>query len=413
MAINFGDILGGLGAAYGGRAQEYAQGIRQREQGLTEQRRAELEARQRAMYEDANTALQFLTESPDDPLITNQMRADNIIQLAEDGLDALSNYSDADPSVYLQVLDLAQQVRDGTDPTAARNLSMILAPAASIYRQRFAPQQQDETVVINGKLVNKRTGEVVFESPAAESMDEFSPGITRFRNGVAIQYGRQGSMRVVDEQGRVVTGPDAEAAIQRGQTSGITEAGQIAAEQVQGRGASERAQGIINNAVDAIGEFPVLMNAIGLLDEVNTGGLSAASIKAKSLFGIESGDEGELSYLLSTNVLQRLRPIFGAAFTASEGERLTAISASIGRSPETNRRLLGEALRIARSAAERGLYRAQDAGDDATVRELENALNELYQFEGGASTMPSGAPTPDNANPDLFNRADAIVGGVQ
>lgn len=174
MAINFGDILGGLGAAYGGRAQEYAQGIRQREQGLTEQRRVELEARQRAMYQDADTALQFLTESPDDPLITNQMRADNIIRLAEDGLDALSNYSDADPSVYLQVLDLAQQVRDGTDPTAARNLSMILAPAASIYRQRFAPQQEQERgVVVGGNLVGQNTGRLMYQGeeqqPAAQS----------------------------------------------------------------------------------------------------------------------------------------------------------------------------------------------------------------------------------------------------
>lgn len=408
MAINFGDILGGLGAAYGGRAQEYAQGIRQREQGLTEQRRVELEARQRAMYEDANTALQFLAN----PELTYEQRADNIIQLAEDRLDALSNYPDADPSDTLQVLDLAQQLRDGTDPTAARNLSMILAPAASIYRQRFAPQQQDETVVINGKLVNKRTGEVVFESPAAESMDEFSPGITRFRNGVAIQYGRQGSMRVVDEQGRVVTGPDAEAAIQRGQTSGITEAGQIAAEQVQGRGASERAQSIINTGVDAIAQIPTLTNAIGLLDEIKTGGLASASIRAKSLFGIESGDEGELSYLLSTNVLQQLRPIFGAAFTAAEGERLTSISASIGRSPETNRRLLGEALRIARTAAEKALDRADEAGDASTVREIQNALRQLEEFESGAvSTTQGGAPTTDNANPDLINRADAIVRG--
>ena len=411
MAINFGDILGGLGAAYGGRAQEYAQGIRQREQGLTEQRRVELEARQRAMYEDANTALQFLAN----PELTYEQRADNIIQLAEDRLDALSNYPDADPSDTLQVLELARQVRDGTDPNAVRSLSQILVPAASIYRQRFAPQQEQERgVVIDGNLIGQTTGRVMYEGqPQAAATEEYSPGITRFRNGVAVQYGRQGGVRVVDEQGQVVVGPNAEAAIQRGQASGISEAGQIAAEQVQGRGSSERAQGIINNAVDAIGQFPVLMNAIGLLDEVDTGGLAAASIKAKSLFGIESGDEGELSYLLSTNVLQQLRPIFGAAFTASEGERLTAISASIGRSPETNRRLLAEALRIARSAAERGLYRAQDAGDDATVRELENALNELYQFEGGATTMLSGAPTPDNANSDLFNRADAIVGGVQ
>jgi hypothetical protein len=407
MAINFGDVLGGLGAAYGGRAQEYAQGIQQREQGLTDRKRAELEARQRAMYEDANTAFGFLSN----PELTYEQRAENIIRLSEDRLDALSNYPDADPSDTMQVLDLATQMRDGTDPTAVNRLSQILLPAYSIYKQRYAPQQEQERgVVIDGNLVGQTTGNVMYQGqPQAAAMEEYSPGITRFRNGVAVQYGRQGGVRVVNEQGQVVVGPNAEAAIQRGQASGISEAGQIAAEQVQGRGSSERAQGIINNAVDAIGQFPVLMNAIGLLDEVKTGGFAAAAIKAKSLFGIESGDEGELSYLLSTNVLQQLRPIFGAAFTAAEGERLTSISAAIGRSPETNRRLLGEALRIARTAAERGLYRAQDANDDATVLELQNSLNELYQFEGGASTTQGGAA--DMGDPDLFNRADAIVSG--
>jgi hypothetical protein len=138
MAINFGDILGGLGAAYGGTAQQYAQGIQQREQGLTERKRAELEARQRAMYEDANTAFGFLSN----PELNYEQRADNIIRLAEDRLDALSNYPDADPSDTLQVLDLAIQMRDGTDPTAVTRLAKILAPAYQIYKQRYAPQQE-------------------------------------------------------------------------------------------------------------------------------------------------------------------------------------------------------------------------------------------------------------------------------
>jgi len=158
MAINFGDILGGLGAAYGGRAQEYAQGIQQREQGLTERKRAELEARQRAMYEDANTAFGFLSN----PELTYEQRAENIIRLSEDRLDALSNYPDADPSDTMQVLDLATQMRDGTDPTAVNRLSQILLPAYSIYKQRYAPQQ------------------------AAPEEYTLSPGETRFRGGQQI-----------------------------------------------------------------------------------------------------------------------------------------------------------------------------------------------------------------------------------
>jgi hypothetical protein len=409
MAINFGDILGGLGAAYGGRAQEYAQGIQQREQGLTERKRAELEARQRALYEDANTAFGFLSN----PELNYEQRADNIIRLAEDRLDALSNYADTEDEQLetMQVLELANQMKDGTDPTAVTRLAQILTPAYSIYQQRYAPQQEQERgVVVDGNVVNPMTGDVIYAAPpAGETVFEASPGLTRYRNGVAVQYSRDGKRRVLDDLGNVVTGEAARSAIQSGIESGVVEAGQIAAEQVQGRGLSERAQAIINTGVDAAAQIPVLTNAIGLLDEVKTGGFSAANIKLKSLLGVEAGNEGELSYLLSTNVLQQLKPIFGSAFTASEGERLTSISASIGRSPETNKRLLGEALRIARTAAEKALDRADEAGDASTVREIQNALRQLEEFEGGASTMQGGAP--NMANPDLFNRADAIISG--
>jgi len=141
------------------------------------------------------------------------------------------------------------------------------------------------------------------------------------------------------------------------------------------------------------------------LGDVKTGGFEAAATRASSLFGVESGDEGELSNLLATSVLQQLRPIFGAAFTAAEGERLERISASIGRSTETNMRLLNEALQIARTAAEKALDRAQEAGDFSTVREIETALRELDQFDM-TSTTPNDTGSP---NPDLINRADEIV----
>jgi len=172
MAITIGDMLGGIGAAFGGTGQQYAQGLRQREQGITEQKRAELQARQQAMYQDADTALKFLAN----PELTYEQRADNIIRLAEDRLDALSTYPDADPSDTLQVLELARQVRDGTDPFAVRKLSQILVPAASIYRQRFAPEQE-RGVVVNGNVVNPSTGEIIYKSPV-DSQETENFGLT-------------------------------------------------------------------------------------------------------------------------------------------------------------------------------------------------------------------------------------------
>jgi len=406
MAITIGDMLGGIGAAFGGTGQQYAQGLRQREQGITEQKRAELQARQQAMYQDANAALMLFSDP--DPRLTNEQRLDNVIRLADDRLELLQTFPDADPSDTMRIRDLALAARQG-DPLAYNNLSMELARATAVgYASGILQRPEEltpEGVVVGGNLVDKRTGNIIYQAPAADQGFESSPGITRYRNGVAVQYSRTGQRQVIDELGNIVTGEAARDAIQRGVESGVTEQGDIAAATAGGRAMSERAQAIITAGVEALPQFRTLTTAIGLLGDVKTGGFEAAATRARSLFGVESGDEGELSKLLATSVLQQLRPIFGAAFTAAEGERLERISASIGRSTETNMRLLNEALQIARTAAEKALDRAQEAGDFSTVREIETALRELDQFDM-TSTTPSDTGSP---NPDLINRADEIV----
>lgn len=398
MAITIGDMLGGIGAAFGGTAQQYAQGLRQREQGITEQKRAELQARQQAMYQDAGAAFQLLQQGD----------LDGIISLADDRLELLQTFPDADPSDTMRIRDLAIAARQG-DPIATRNLATELTSATSAGYATGILQRPEELtpegVVVGGNLVDKRTGNIIYQAPVADEGFESSPGITRYRNGVAVQYSRTGQRQVIDELGNIVTGEAARDAIQRGVESGVTEQGNIAAATAGGRAMSERAQAIITAGVDALPQFRTLTTAIGLLGNVKSGGYEAAATRARSLFGVESGDEGELSNLLATSVLQQLRPIFGAAFTAAEGERLERISASIGRSTETNMRLLGEALQIARTAAEKALDRAQEAGDFSTVREIETALRELDQFDM-TSTAPSNTGSP---NPDLINRADEIV----
>lgn len=406
MAEDIGLLLRGLGAAFSNQVPEFRQQMEmerenqyiqsQREQQAQMQRAEMMQARQRAMYQDAESALKLLAAGD----------LDGVVQLGRERIELLKNF-DADPSDTVRITQLAQLARAG-DRGAYQSLQRELLGAVQrgMSMGYITPPEQERGVVVNGNVVDPITGRVIYESPAsALPSDEFSPGITRYRNGVAVQYSRQGNVRVVDEQGKQVTGAEAQDAIRRGQESGITEAGQVAASQAQSRGATERAQGIINAGVDAIAQFPTLTNAISLLDEVKTGGISGASIRARSLFGIESGDEGELSYLLATNVLQQLRPIFGAAFTASEGERLTRISASIGRNPDTNMRLLREALRISRTAAEKALDRAQEAGDSATAREIERALTQLDEFES-SGVNPA---TPSSVNSDLINRADAII----
>ena len=182
MAITIGDMLGGIGAAFGGTTQQYAQGLRQREQGITEQKRAELQARQQAMYQDAGAAFQLLQKGD----------LDGIISLADDRLELLQTFPDADPSDTMRIRDNAIAARQG-DPIALRELATELTSAVSTgYATGILQRPEVDSVVVGGNLVDKRTGNILYQAPVADEGFESSPGITRYRNGVAVQYSRTG-----------------------------------------------------------------------------------------------------------------------------------------------------------------------------------------------------------------------------
>lgn len=393
MAQDIGLLLRGLGASFSNQVPQFRQELtQQRQQQELEQQRARqaqiqeyefMQQRMKATAQDVDAALKMASRGD----------WEGIISLGEDRMAIDQQFGGPLPGDTTPAfVDLARKAVVG-DPNAGRTLTAQLAQtAARLYDQGVLqlPEAKEEVkgVVVNGRVVNPVTGDLIYEPPMQGQSDEFSPGITRYRNGVAVQYSRQGNVRVVDEQGRPVTGQQAQDAINRGIESGVTEAGQVAVSQAQGKGSAERAQGIINAGVDAIAQFPVITRTLDLLNEVKTGGFAGAGIRARSLFGIEGADEGELSYNLSMNVLQQLKPIFGTQFTAGEGQRLERIEASIGRNTETNIRLLNQALRVAQTSAEKALDRAEEAGDAATVRELQNAINSLEQF-GGELSMPA------------------------
>jgi hypothetical protein len=152
------------------------------------------------------------------------------------------------------------------------------------------------------------------------------------------------------------------------------------------KGISSRQQSFIDSGIDAADSTANIRRGIELLSSVKTGGLNAAALKSKQLFGVEGADEGELSANLGIAVLGQLKPIFGAAFTAAEGERLEKISAGFGRNPETNKRLLGQALKIAERSARRAIKAAEAAGDSFTAEEIRQALK--------FNVSPEKSPTP-------------------
>ncbi len=113
-------MLGGIGAAFGGTAQQFSQGVREREQGITEQKRQELQARQVAMYQDAGAAFKML----------QQGNLDGIVSLANDRLQMLNTFPDADPSDTIRILENARAAQAG-DPIALRDLATELTSASS------------------------------------------------------------------------------------------------------------------------------------------------------------------------------------------------------------------------------------------------------------------------------------------
>ena len=143
----------------------------------------------------------------------------------------------------------------------------------------------------------------------------------------------------------------------------------------------KRVQGFVDAGIDAADAVGNIQRSIDLLDTVETGGFDNASLQAKKFFGVESADEAELSANLGKNVLAQLKPIFGAAFTAAEGQRLEGIEARFGSSTEGNKRLLSQALKITERAARRGLAAARKQGDDFTADEIEKSLASIQEIQ--------------------------------
>ena len=135
-----------------------------------------------------------------------------------------------------------------------------------------------------------------------------------------------------------------------------------------------RKQGFIDSGIESAKGAASVRRALNLLDEVETGGFDNLALKAKRLFGIEGANEGELSNLMGKAVLAQLKPIFGAAFTAREGDALAEIEAKFSNSSASNKRLLENALKLIDRAARRGIAAAENQGDDFTADEIRNTL---------------------------------------
>jgi hypothetical protein len=206
-------------------------------------------------------------------------------------------------------------------------------------------------------------------------------------NGSTVQVFKDGSTRVTGPQGRPLTGPEREQAVVAANEFGIDIQSRRAGGRSDATGEASRASNLIARGVSAAESTATIRRALTLLDQVKTGGLASVSLATKQRLGIEGADEGELSNSLGKSVLSQLRETFGAAFTENEGKRLERIEAGFGKSAATNRRLLGQALKIAESTAGRARKAAIKRGFTAEAADIDDLLT--FSLELNDSAQPA------------------------
>jgi hypothetical protein len=171
--------------------------------------------------------------------------------------------------------------------------------------------------------------------------------------------------------------------------------------EVTGKKIATRRQVAIDEGLESSEGFANIARARALLDEVKTGGFSAASLRAKQLFGVEGANEGELSNRLGKAVLSQLRTTFGAAFTAQEGAQLTRIEAGFGKSTEGNKRLLDQLKKMIEKKSKEGIKAAVASEDFDAAQRIKDNL---------AFSLETEAPLPQGVTEDDISETMRIHG---
>lgn len=169
-----------------------------------------------------------------------------------------------------------------------------------------------------------------------------------------------------------------------------------------GKGRGLRRAEQVSESISAAKTIPILRRSLTLLDTVKTSGIRNAALAAKRFFGVEGADEGELSANLGRAVLAQLRPIFGAQFTAREGDKLEAIEAGFSKSVENNQRLLRQLLLMADAEVRRGFAASPDEREREQLEQFisgefdltDEALQDIFITPGDRERRGLPAATP-------------------
>jgi hypothetical protein len=305
------------------------------------------------------------------------------VKLLDNRIESINKLG-GDPFDSLRVKDLLvsgdpakfEQLQKGLQETVDAGAIFWQPPEAA----QMSPAEAEKAKLARDKFEWEKN------NPDARGDSEGVQSSQILDDGTVVQVLKSGKTRVVDPTGSELSGQARADAIRSAQEYGVDIQSGRAGGRTTAAGTAKRVDEFINQGVTAAQSIPVMKRAVSLLDQIETGGIDKASIEAKKLFGIESADEGEVSFLLAKNVLSQLKETFGGAFTVEEVKRLTDIEAGLGRSTASNKRIIAQAMKIAERKAERGIKAAEKAGDDFTAQDIADYLkSDLTPQDFGAT----------------------------
>jgi hypothetical protein len=176
MALNFGELLGGIGAAMGGTAPQYVQDLKSRKQ-------AELVNREKAMYQDAAIALQLFE--------TKQF--EKLDALGMDRMDQLKQFSGAVPNDTLRMLSLNKLGMSGDlNARAQLHAELISANKAGQVKGYLSAPAAPEGYTLSQGQTRFEAGRNVASVPAAAPVST-QTSKQKEANDVALRKGVAGS----------------------------------------------------------------------------------------------------------------------------------------------------------------------------------------------------------------------------
>ena len=145
MALNFGEILGGIGAAMGGTAPQYVQNLKAGKQ-------ADMAAREKALYEDAAIGLQLVESG----------NLQGFYDLATDRMEQLRRFPDAVPNDTVRLMALAKLGMGGERAAIGQlHAELIAATKAGQVKGYLQAPEPVRGVEVAGEMRNPFSGEVM------------------------------------------------------------------------------------------------------------------------------------------------------------------------------------------------------------------------------------------------------------